>query len=420
MTNDEDLRRFITQLEVAADHCDDTGLRSGGHAIREAIERLRAQPSALINEVAEKIANDIYHVLPKWADVTGIIQSALADFKRAIELDARGKGAVAEPELKGGVNGNIEALILRMKQFIAGMRDIRHHAWAKTSERLIAALEQQIAVLNDPAALHIHILRNWDRERIKSVALHLLGDTSTDKPTGIQSFYSGFAADAVLEVERLEKQVEVAKGALERTQFVLARIIDDLPHSRDWLDPALEREAVAIANGDKPTESGITVLATSDLPDGYPEWFQRVYGYARTQTLCVVALSRCTISDFYYLVNAALRELNVEPTEGGELIMDPDKRERLEAKGWKFGTAEEFLDSIGEPIHDWQWALARMKEGKRVKLPSWISDSIDIGSVAGSPHGWFRFSSGRIASIIPEWLERCDWQPVEDTSKGAG
>lgn len=43
-----------------------------------------------------------------------------------------------------------------------------------------------------------------------------------------------------------------AAGAARR---VLARIIDDLPKHRDWLDPALEREAVAIANDDSPTES---------------------------------------------------------------------------------------------------------------------------------------------------------------------
>lgn len=44
------------------------------------------------------------------------------------------------------------------------------------ANRLFTRLHEALEVLSDPAALHVHILRTWDRERIRSLALHLLGD----------------------------------------------------------------------------------------------------------------------------------------------------------------------------------------------------------------------------------------------------
>lgn len=46
----------------------------------------------------------------------------------------------------------------------------------------------------------------------------------------------------------------------------------------------------------------------------------------------------------------ALAQLD-DPAESGE-PMDPGKRERLEAKGWKFGTAEGFLADIEDAQSD--------------------------------------------------------------------
>lgn len=47
--------------------------------------------------------------------------------------------------------------------------------------------------------------------------------------------------------------IAIAQGIVDARELarcgrILARIIDDLPTSRDWLDPAVEREAVELAN----------------------------------------------------------------------------------------------------------------------------------------------------------------------------
>jgi hypothetical protein len=100
-------------------------------------------------------------------------------------------------------------------------------------------------------------------------------------------------------------ELEVSKWILELIEGL------GIPYTRDRKTILDAIEALV-----RPAEQsdGITVVAPP-LPEGYPEWFQRVYGYAATQTFCIVALSRCTTQDFYHLVNAALRELGIEPTE---------------------------------------------------------------------------------------------------------
>ncbi len=46
-----------------------------------------------------------------------------------------------------------------------------------------------------------------------------------------------------LEVESLERRLAGLEGRAQALESVLRRIVSDLPHKRDWLDPELEKQA---------------------------------------------------------------------------------------------------------------------------------------------------------------------------------
>ena len=55
-------------------------------------------------------------------------------------------------------------------------------------------------------------------------------------------------AEAQAQLHIADEQIALERGALTHVRNVLSRILADIPHNRDWLDPAVEREARDIVN----------------------------------------------------------------------------------------------------------------------------------------------------------------------------